>query len=75
MTLKNDLVSQTNTAVRRLATSLGLCVALVFAVIAAPAGAQPSFIAFESGHVRPVAMTPNGKRLVAVNTPDNSVEV
>lgn len=75
MTLKNDLVSQTNTAVRRLATSLGLCVAFVFAVIAAPAGAQPSFIAFESGHVRPVAMTPNGKRLVAVNTPDNSVEV
>ena len=75
MTVKNDLVSQTSSAVRRLATALGVYVALVFAVIAAPAGAQPSFIAFESGHVRPVAMTPNGKRLVAVNTPDNSVEV
>ncbi len=56
---------------------LGLCALLVVALAtgAAPASAQTSFIAFESGHVRPVAMIPNGNKLVAVNTPDNRLEV
>ena len=49
------------------------------AVLVAPALAQtpapPSFITFESGHVRPVAMTPDGTKLFAVNTPDNRLEV
>jgi DNA-binding beta-propeller fold protein YncE len=30
---------------------------------------------FESGQVRPLALSPDGKRLFAVNTPDNRVEV
>ncbi len=37
--------------------------------------AQPSFYAFESGHVRPLALSPDGSRLYAVNTPDNRLDV
>ena len=37
--------------------------------------AGPAFTAFESGQVRPLALSPNGKRLFAVNTPDNRLEV
>ncbi len=46
----------------------------VLAALATPAGAQ-SFVAFESGHVRPVAMSPDGSRVFAVNTPDNRLEI
>ena len=34
-----------------------------------------SFIAFESGQVRPLVLSPDGLRLYAVNTPDNRLEV
>jgi YVTN family beta-propeller protein len=34
-----------------------------------------SFTAFESGHVRPLALSPSGDLLFAVNTPDNRLEV
>ena len=37
--------------------------------------APPEFIAFESGPVRPLAMSPDGTRLYAVNTPDAQLEV
>ncbi len=37
--------------------------------------ASPSFVAFESGHVRPIAMSADGTRLYAVNTPNNTLEV
>src|SRR5262249_48194293 len=33
------------------------------------------FIEFESGQVRPVALSPNGSRLFAVNTPNNTLEI
>lgn len=33
------------------------------------------FVTFESGQVRPLALTSDGSRLYAVNTPDNRVEV
>ena len=41
-------------------------------------GARPpigEFAAFESGQVRPLALSSTGQRLYAVNTPDNRVEV
>jgi YVTN family beta-propeller protein len=38
------------------------------------AGAD-SFVAFESGQVRPLAMSPDGSRLFVVNTPDNRLEI
>ena len=37
--------------------------------------AQPAFVAFESGHVRPIALSPAGDRLFVVNTPDNTLEI
>jgi DNA-binding beta-propeller fold protein YncE len=41
-----------------------------------PAAAQsPSFLEFESGQVRPIALTDDGDTLLAVNTPDNRLEV
>ncbi len=51
------------------------CSLIIFSSLAAPVIAQPSFITFESGQVRPVAITPDGTRLLAVNTPDNRLEV
>jgi hypothetical protein len=41
----------------------------------AVAGAQTSFVAFESGHVRPITLSPDGSQLFAVNTPDNTLEI
>jgi YVTN family beta-propeller protein len=40
-----------------------------------PAHAQTSFVTFESGQVRPLALSPDGKMLVAANTPDGQLEV
>ena len=45
------------------------------ALCAGVATAQDSFTAFESGPVRPLAMSPDGTRLFAVNTPDDRLEI
>ena len=50
----------------------GVC-ALVVALWATTA--QASFTTFESGQVRPLAMSPDGTRLYALNTPDNHLEI
>src|SRR5438046_8265115 len=42
---------------------------LAVALSAAPAAA--SFVTFESGQVRPLALSPDGSQLFAVNTPDD----
>jgi len=70
--------SQSTRPVTRLSRSIitGLAVLASLATGAIPATAQPrSFVEFESGQVRPVAMTPDGSKLLAVNTPDNRLEV
>ncbi|MBO0721476.1 MAG: hypothetical protein J2P41_11680 [Blastocatellia bacterium] len=36
---------------------------------------QPSFVEFESGQVRPLAISPDKTRLFAVNTPDGMLEI
>jgi YVTN family beta-propeller protein len=55
---------------------LALAIVLALAIgMAGPAGAQTSFVEFESGQVRPLALSPDGTRLFAVNTPDNRLEV
>jgi DNA-binding beta-propeller fold protein YncE len=41
----------------------------------APVPAGPSFTLFESGQVRPLALSPDRRLLFAVNTPDNRLEV
>jgi YVTN family beta-propeller protein len=48
--------------------------ALVLWVASAALG-QPSFVTFESGHVRPVALSPDGSQLFVTNTPDNTLEI
>jgi len=42
---------------------------------ALPPGPPASFTTFESGQVRPLAMSPDRQLLFAVNTPDNRLEV
>ena len=37
--------------------------------------AQSTFLSFESGQVRPLALSPDGNRLFAVNTPDGILEI
>ncbi len=55
--------------------------ALLLPLIAGPVLAQPTlppageYQNFESGHVRPLAMSPDGSRLFAVNTPNGTLEV
>src|SRR5262245_16019324 len=47
-------------------------------VLAAVGSARPvraSFVTFESGQVRPLAMSPDGTKLFAVDTPDDRLEV
>src|SRR5882724_251603 len=41
----------------------------------AAASTAPPFVEFESGQVRPIAMSPNGRMLFAANTPNNSLEI
>ena len=52
---------------------LPLLAGAVLALSTSPALAQPSFVAFETGSVRPLAI--EGGILAAVNTPDNAVEI
>jgi DNA-binding beta-propeller fold protein YncE len=44
------------------------------ALLVAPS-ARASFTTFESGQVRPLALSPDGARVFAVNTPDNRLEI
>jgi DNA-binding beta-propeller fold protein YncE len=52
-----------------------LTVALLLGVSTNEADAATPFTAFESGQVRPMALSPNGERLFVVNTPDNRLEI
>ena len=49
--------------------------ALVALGLAGDARAQEAFVNFETPHVHPMDLTPNGALLLAVNTPDNRLEV
>ncbi|RKH50473.1 hypothetical protein D7Y23_13115 [Corallococcus sp. AB050B] len=67
---------QVGPSTNRWRTRTGLLCAAVSLFASAPAAAQaPSFIEFESAHVRPLALSPDGTKLFAVNTPDNRLEV
>jgi len=62
----------------RVQAARGGWVAGAFALVLGIAGlaaAANSFVLFESGQVRPLALSPDGTRLFAVNTPDNRLEV
>jgi DNA-binding beta-propeller fold protein YncE len=59
-------------APRRLGRPLGIIAALVGLWTGA---AWAAFTTFETGQVRPLAMSPDGTRLFAVNTPDDRLEI
>ena len=44
-------------------------------ILAAPSAAQGTFVNWESPHVHPLELTPDGTRLLAINTPDARLEV
>jgi DNA-binding beta-propeller fold protein YncE len=48
---------------------------LLAGLTVAPEAFASGFTAFESGQVRPLALSPSGRFLYAVNTPDNRLEV
>jgi len=49
--------------------------AQVVSAAPSPASSHASFTVFESGQVRPLAMSPDKQHLFAVNTPDNRLEI
>jgi DNA-binding beta-propeller fold protein YncE len=51
------------------------CVLASVAASAPAAAAQSSFVNWETPHVHPLELTPSGTHLLAVNTPDNRLEV
>ncbi len=57
---------------RTISIVLGSCMGFLTAWTAT---AQTDFIAFESGPVRPVALSPDGTRLFVTNIPDNHLEI
>lgn len=50
-------------------------VLVILPAFAGDASAAPSFLAFESGAVRPMALAADGTKLYVVNTPDGVLEV
>jgi len=52
-----------------------LCLVTATFLLALSTPAHASFVTFESGPVRPLAMSPDGGTLFAVNTPDGRLEV
>ena len=48
---------------------------VVLSALAPTASAQPDYTLFESGPVRPIALSPDKARLFVVNTPDGHLEI
>jgi YVTN family beta-propeller protein len=55
--------------------TLRICWFLYFLLPAAVLGSSRSFVNWETPHVHPLELTPDRARLLAVNTPDNRLEV
>ena len=53
----------------------GSSAAAAIVLLATAGAARAAFVTFESGQVRPLALSPDGTRLFAVNTPDNRLEI
>lgn len=55
--------------------SIAVLGTLMFTEHVSAASSGPSFLEFESGQVRPLAMSPDGTTLFAVNTPNGTLEI
>ncbi|MBZ4421305.1 YncE family protein [Myxococcus sp. RHSTA-1-4] len=64
-------MTSTHTLCRRVVSRAVLAAVFLAGLTASAA----PFTLFESGQVRPLALSPNGKLLFAVNTPDNRLEI
>src|SRR5262245_43810755 len=53
----------------------GLPLVAVAMLLVCPGSGTASFTTFESGQVRPLALSPSGDRLFVVNTPDDRLEI
>jgi YVTN family beta-propeller protein len=72
----NRGVGRPTVAVRATLVVIAFLAAAGAAVFSGPVpGQSPSFVNWESPHVHPIDMTPDGKRLLAVNTPNNRLLV
>ena len=60
--------------IRRATRALAI-VAMALGIDGPQAAAAAGYVEFESGQVRPLALSPDGSRLFAVNTPDGRLEV
>lgn len=70
------MVRRTRSCWRRLAVAIFCVVGFGSCLVGrSRASAAASFFAFESGPVRPLAKSPDGSKLFAVNTPDNRLEI
>jgi len=52
-----------------------VCACAALLALAASVSAQPAYTEFETGQVRPLALSADGTRLYATNTPDGRLEV
>ena len=60
---------------RRVALVVSLAALIVTVLRVAPGEAQPAALSFESGPVRPLALSPDGALLFACNIPDARLEI
>jgi len=60
---------------RRALSAPRLLLLLLPLLLALPRSGRADFVTFESGQVRPLALSPDGTRLFAVDTPDDRLEV
>jgi YVTN family beta-propeller protein len=54
---------------------VAVSIVAVLSTVGAARRAGAAFVTFESGQVRPLALSPDGNRLFAVNTPDGRLEI
>jgi DNA-binding beta-propeller fold protein YncE len=64
-----------STVFHRDVSCIAFAVCLLVGLWTSPRADASSFTLFESGQVRPLALSPSGNLLFAVNTPDNRLEV
>ena len=62
---------------RRILAPVGVSLALLASAAAGGnfVAGDGNFVTFESGQVRPLALSPDGSRLFAVDTPDDRLEI
>ncbi len=65
----SDLSGRLDRTLIKVYTSLAVC--LTLPLLAPLAGAQGTFLTFDTLQGRPIAISPDGTRLFAVDTPDN----